>query len=220
MQEIERFRLGTRILHWTVTTSALLLAITGILLWIPGAGAAAATGWSRLLHRIASVVFMASPIIYVILSPKMSWHFIKESFNWGKDDIGWLRAAPEYYFGGDESKMPPQGHINTGQKLWQLIAILCAVIFVVSGVFMWFFRDMLPTGVFSWAVIAHDVAFILGGAMLLVHVYLGSIHPRMTESFRSMITGRVSASYARSHYRKWYDEEATKASGKQESKAK
>ena len=205
MQEVERFRLSTRFLHWAVTVSALVLALTGILLWVPPWGVATMDGWSRLVHRIAAVVFMAGPLLYALFNWKMSWSFVKEAFTWGKEDLDWLEVAPDYYFGGEESKMPPQEHINTGQKLYQLIAIVCSVAFFVTGVLMWFFRDMLGPGVFRWAVIAHDVAFILGGAMLLLHVYLGAIHPRMTESLRSMITGKATVEYAKSHHGKWYE---------------
>jgi len=206
MEELERFRLSTRLLHWTVTLSALILALTGILLWVPAWGGVTMDGWSRLVHRIAAVVFMAAPILYALFNWRPSWNFIKEAFTWGKEDIGWLKAAPDYYFGGEESKMPPQGHINTGQKMYQLISIGCSVIFFVTGVLMWFFRDILPPGVFAWSVIAHDVAFVLGGVMLLLHIYLGAIHPRMTESFKSMVTGKASVEYAKSHLGKWYDE--------------
>jgi len=38
-----------------------------------------------------------------------------------------------------------------------------------------------------------------------VHIYLGTLHPRMNESFISMIRGKVSKEYAKSHYSKWYD---------------
>ena len=205
MQEIERFRKGTRCLHWMVTMSALVLALTGILLWVPAWGAATMDGWSRLVHRIAAVVFMASPIVYGLLNWKTSLNFVKEAFTWGKEDIEWLKAAPDYYFGGDENKMPPQGHINTGQKMYQLVSVICFVVFFITGLFMWFFRGLLGPGVFAWMTILHDVAFVLGGTMLLLHVYLGAIHPRMTEALKSMITGKSSVEYAKSHHGKWYD---------------
>ena len=44
------------------------------------------------------------------------WRGVKQAFTWGAEDIGWLKAAPSYYFLGDESAMPPQGSMNTGQK--------------------------------------------------------------------------------------------------------
>jgi formate dehydrogenase subunit gamma len=37
-------------------------------------------------------------------------------------------------------------------------------------------------------------------------LYLGAIHPRMTESLKSMLKGKVSEEYAKSHHGKWYEE--------------
>jgi len=86
-----------------------------------------------------------------------------------------------------------------------LVVIITGIIFVISGALMWFFKGIVGPGVFQWAVFAHDVAFITAGAMLLVHVILGSVHPRFSEALRSMITGKVTAHYAQSHHGKWYD---------------
>lgn len=205
---VERFRKRTIWFHWIHTASFLVLLITGAILFFPGLGGAAAGGITRFIHRIAVVFFVGAPIVYFILNPKMSWHFIKETLTWGKDDIQWVRSAPDYYFGGDEEKMPPQGHVNTGQKMWQFIVLATGALFVVSGFIMWFAKDALSPGVFQWFVIVHDIAFILALLMLLVHIYLGVIHPRMTESLRSMWNGKISETYARHHYGKWYDEVA------------
>ena len=136
----------------------------------------------------------------------MSWRFIKETLTWGKDDIKWLQLAPDYYFGGYDSKMIPQGHVNTGQKMWEFITLSTGILFVITGLLMWFLKDTLTPGVFQWMVVIHDFAFILAFLMLLVHIYTGSLHPRMKESLRSMLDGKVSKNYARSHYSKWYDE--------------
>jgi formate dehydrogenase subunit gamma len=203
---VERFRKRTIWFHWVHTAAFLVLLVTGAILFLPGLGAPAAGGLTRSIHRIAAVVFIAAPLAYFIINPNLSLRFIKETLTWGKDDITWLRLAPDYYFGGDESKMIPQGHINTGQKMWQFITLATGILFVVSGLFMWFFKDTLSPGVFQWMVIVHDFAFILAFLMLLVHIYTGSLHPRMTESLRSMWDGKVSKDYARSHYSKWYDE--------------
>jgi len=202
---VERFRLSTRWLHWVFAATWMVLAITGIFFWVPGLGGAAVGGWSRLIHRVAAAVFMATPLVYALFNLRLSIHFVKESLAWGKRDMGWLQAAPEYYFGGDESKMPPQDHINTGQKLYQFVVIGSGLLFMVSGVLMWFFRSLLPIGVFQWAVVAHNVAFITGASMFLVHVYLSAIHPRMTESLKSMLTGKASVDYVRSHHGLWYE---------------
>lgn len=205
---VERFKKRTIWFHWIHTTAFLVLLVTGAILFIPGLGGPAAGGLTRFIHRIAVVFFAGAPIVYFILNPKMSLHFIKETLTWGKDDIQWIRQAPDYYFGGDEENMPPQGHVNTGQKMWQFIVLVTGALFLISGFFMWFLKDALSSGVFQWCVIVHDVAFIVALLMLLVHVYLGIIHPRMTESLRSMWDGKISKTYAKNHYGKWYDEVA------------
>ena len=203
---IERFRKRSIWFHWIHTLAFLILVVTGAILFVPGLGGAAAGGLTRLIHRIAVVFFVGAPVIYFIVNPRMSLHFIKETLTWGTDDIKWLRLAPDYYFGGDESKMIPQGHVNTGQKMWQFIVLATGVLFVVSGFFMLFLKDVLVPGFFQCFVVVHDIAFILAFLMLLVHIYTGSLHPRMAESLRSMWDGKVSRKYAKSHYGKWYDQ--------------
>ena len=206
---VERFKKPTICFHWIHTAAFLTLVVTGAILFIPGLGGLAEGGLTRVIHRIAVVFFVGAPVIYAVFYPRMSLHFIKETLTWGKDDIKWVMKAPDYYFGGAEEKMFPQGHINTGQKMWQLVVLSTSCLFLVSGLAMWFFKDILAPDVFQWSVIIHDVAFIMGFLMLLVHVYLGVIHPTMTESLRSMWDGKISITYAKHHYGKWYDEIST-----------
>jgi formate dehydrogenase subunit gamma len=207
-QEVERFSLGARWFHWVITLAALTLAVTGIILFVPQFGYAAHDSYTRIIHRVAAVIFVAAPFLYFLAKPGRSLSFIKKIFSWGKDDLDWLKAAPDYYFGGDESKMPAQGEMNSGQKLWALVAFFSVIGFVITGILMWFVKGQIPAGVYLWSVVVHDVCFIVAGAMLLVHLYLGAIHPRMTESLKSMIKGRVSVEYAKSHHGKWYKEVA------------
>lgn len=204
--EVEKFSLGARWFHWTITITAIVLAITGIFLYVPQFSGAAVDSYSRIIHRVAAVIFVALPVLWFLAKPGRSLAFIKQIFSWGKDDMEWLKAAPDYYFGGDESKMPPQPEMNSGQKLWALVAFVSAFGFILTGIFMWFFKDTFSSGVFNWMVIIHDLCFIVGGAMTLVHLYLGAIHPRMTESLKSMLKGKVSVEYAKSHHGKWYQE--------------
>lgn len=203
---VERFRKRTVWFHWIHTLAFLVLIVTGGVLFFPGLGGVAAGGVTRVIHRVAVVFFVGAPIVYFIFNPRTSWHFIKETLTWGESDLQWAFRAPDYYFGGDEDKMPPQGHVNTGQKMWQVIVLVTGVLFLVSGFFMWVLKDVLSAGFFNWAVVVHDISFILAFLMLLVHIYLGVIHPRMTESLRSMWDGKISPTYARNHYGKWYDE--------------
>ena len=87
---------------------------------------------------------------------------------------------------------------------------------LITGFIMWFLKDIVSPAIFEWSVVVHDVTFLTAFAMLLVHIYLGVIHPRMTESFNSMVDGKISIHYAKSHYGKWYAETSKKGKGKAE----
>jgi formate dehydrogenase subunit gamma len=205
-KEVERFSAGARWFHWVVTIAAITLAVTGLFLYVHAFSGLAEHSYSRIIHRIAAVILVAAPLLFFLSRPGRALHFVKYIFTWGKDDIEWLKAAPDYYFGGDERRMPPQGEMNSGQKLWALIAFISVIGFIVTGAVMWFAKSVVPAELFLWATIIHDVCFIVAGGMLLVHVYLGAIHPRMTESLRSMLKGKVSIEYAKSHHGKWLAE--------------
>ena len=207
-QEVEMYRKPTRILHWIHLVAFCLLFLTGLVLFIPQLGVLAQDSWTRVIHRIAAVVFVIAPLIYIPMNWKQTKAGIKLAFSWGVDDIGWLQAAPGYYFFGDEKAMPPQGRMNTGQKLWWLIVIVFGVVFVITGAIMWFAKTTAPAAVLQWMVFIHDVAFIVSGSMLFVHIYLGVIHPLMKESWKAIYKGRVSTDYAKLHHEKWYKEAA------------
>ena len=204
--EVEKYRKPVRVLHWVHAGAFVLLFLTGLILFIPQLGFLAQDSWTRLIHRIVAVVFVVAPIIYLAMDWNRAWQGIKQAFTWGKEDLGWLQAAPRYYFLGDEAGMPPQGSMNTGQKMWWFIVIVFGGIFVLTGLIMWFLKTTAPAALLQWMVFLHDIAFIVTGAMLFLHIYLGVFHPMMTEAWGAMATGKISAEYAKAHHTKWYEE--------------
>ena len=141
---------------------------------------------------------------------------MKQAFTWGVDDIGWLKAAPVYYFQGKEENMPPQGAMNTGQKMWWFLVVVFGTLLVLTGAVMWFAKTTAPASVLQWMVFVHDVSFIVTGTMFFVHIYLGVFHPLMKESWGAMAKGYISIEYAKAHHGKWYLENAR---GKEEKEA-
>lgn len=212
--EVEKYSLSARVLHWIHTGAFIILFLTGLVLFIPQLAFLAEDSWTRIIHRIAAVVFVVVPLIYLIIFPRGALREVKEAFSWSGEDMGWLRAAPRYYFLGDEKGMPPQGAMNTGQKMWWLMVLVFGMLFVITGAIMWFAKTAAPPALLQWMVFIHDVSFIATGAMLFVHIYLGVFHPLMTEAWRSMTGGKISAEYAQSHHLKWY-EQVTRGKSKQ-----
>src|SRR3972149_301653 len=204
MVDLVKYNKPVRILHWVHAASFVVLFLTGLVLFIPALGFLAEDGWTRVIHRIGAAVFILGPLMFLVVNPRGALNGLKKAFSWGEADRGWLLAAPRYYFLGQEAGMPPQGEMNTGQKLWWLITIVFGAVFIVTGLIMWFVSA--PAALLQWMVFVHDVAMIFTGAMFLLHLYLGVLHPMMTEAWRSMTTGRVSADYARTHHGRWYEE--------------
>jgi formate dehydrogenase subunit gamma len=202
---IRRYKRGTIWFHWAYVAASMVLFITGIFLFVPGWGVVAQDSITRVIHKVAAVMFVAGPVIYFATNPRMAVHVTKDVLTWGKEDLTWLRVAPNYYFGGPEENMPPQGYTNPGQKMWQIIVLVSFPVFVATGFIMWMLKGIVSPTVFQWCLVIHGIAFVVTGLMLIVHVYLGAIHPRMTESMLSMRTGEISTEYAKSHYGKWYN---------------
>ncbi len=205
-QEVVKFRKPIRVLHWVHSGAFVLLFLTGLVLFIPALSFLAEDSWTRIIHRVGAAIFIIAPIIYLILDPKSAGRGLKQAFTWNSDDIGWLKAAPVYYFQGKEKSMPPQDMMNTGQKLWWFIVIVFGVIFVITGAALWFGKESAPAGVLQWMVFVHDVSFIVTGGMFFIHIYTGVFHPLMTESWNAMTGGKISTEYAKTHHEKWYME--------------
>ena len=206
--EVERYRKPTRILHWVHAGAFVVLFLTGLVLFLPPLGFLAQDSWTRVLHRVAAVIFIVAPLIYIPLNWRATLRGIRDAFTWGVEDLGWLKAAPRYYFLCDEEAMPPQEHMNTGQKMWWLIVLVLGPTFLITGIIMWAFKTVAPPLLLQWMVFLHDVAFIAAGGMFFVHIYMSVLHPLVrplrTGAWSSMARGKVSTEYARSHHGKWY----------------
>jgi formate dehydrogenase subunit gamma len=209
-QEVERYPRLVRVMHWVNAVSFGVLFLTGLVLFLPQLAFLAEDSWTRILHRVAAVVFIAVPVLHLLLDWQGSVRGIKMAFSWGEADLGWLRAAPRYYFLSDEAAMPAQPHMNSGQKLWWMLTIVGGVIFIATGIVLWALSGTGPPALMQWMVLLHDVAFIVTGVMLFVHVYLSAFHPLMRRAggggaWDSMMGhGKVSAEYAESHHGEWY----------------
>lgn len=204
------FSTGQRLVHWLHTAAFAILMLTGLVLYIPWFGNSVASGAGghvvRLTHRIGAIAFMLVPICYLLFDPKGLFAAMKRIFTWGKEDLGWLRAAPAYYFQGDEEAMPPQDKYNTGQKLFYLVVVVCMLGFIATGLIMWFAKGVVAPWIFQWSVFIHDLCTIAYGAFFLVHFALSVMHPLMKGALDGMLFGWMPREYVKHHHAKYYEE--------------
>jgi cytochrome b subunit of formate dehydrogenase len=85
-----------------------------------------------------------------------------------------------------------------------LVLVMGTLTFGITGLAMWFLRDVMSPGLFQALVIIHDLMFVATTAMFMIHFYLAVVHPLMWQSLVSMRYGVVSESYARKHHAMWY----------------
>jgi formate dehydrogenase subunit gamma len=204
---VKKYPLIVRLLHWVHSACFLILAITGIMLAAAGGSPGASL---TSFHNSVAHFFVVLPLIFLVIRPRAAWRGLKMLCRWGRDDIAWLKAAPRYYLKNDHSTMPPQGFLNSGQKLWWLVTFLTWLVFSVSGLM----KEILVNHALSPSTVSamtwvHDIASGLAGAFFLLHLYLGLFH---RESLRAIVSGRMSADYARENHGKWYAEQTGKPS--------
>jgi formate dehydrogenase subunit gamma len=196
-----------RTLHWVHVACFIPLALTGYVLfapWLQPLAQGEAGQFLRILHRVTAVFFGLVPIVYTILQPRRMLMNLREFLTFGKDDAEWLKAAVPYYLAGKHEAMPPQPRFNTGERLNAVVMVLGTLTFGITGLSMWFLKDIMPVQLFRLMTIVHDLAFIATFVMFIVHFYLAVVHPLMWQSLISMRFGYVSESYAREHHAKWY----------------
>ena len=203
---IPKYTFVERLLHWVHTVSFVPLVVTGLVLYLdvlqPLAQGEAGL-WMRWVHRLAALLFIGEPVLYGILQPRRLWMHFKE-FSIERGDLGWIKNAFGYYVLGRHTDMPPQGRFNTGEKINGMVMIVTWILFVISGLIMWFGKGVVPADLFRWMVVVHDLTMIAAVAMFLVHLYLAVAHPLMWAALVSMRFGVTSASYAAEHHAKWY----------------
>jgi formate dehydrogenase subunit gamma len=199
-KDIVRYTAGTRINHWIVAISFVLLALSGLALFHPalfwltnlfGGGP-----WTRILHPFIGCVMAAT---FYLLCVK----FWRDNHMQERDWI-WLRKINDVV-GNREENLPEVGRYNAGQKLLFFTLVVCLIGLLLSGIVIWrvYFSAFFSIGVIRAAALLHAFfAFVLICA-ILVHIYAGIW---VKGSIRAMTRGRVTPGWAWKHHRAWFRE--------------
>ncbi len=197
--EIVRERLSARVVHWTVALTFFVCLFTGLPIWTPYLGFLAylfgGLHVCRLLHPWAGVAFaVASVLMFVQWVAQMKLTKADREFITPK---GMLRY---FQYRNEDADV---GKYNGGQKLLFWAAALGTVGLLLTGLVIWFPLEF-PQWLREASYLLHDAAFSLFFAMIIGHIYLGTAAEPGT--FRSMIRGTVTKSWARLHHPRWYRE--------------
>jgi formate dehydrogenase subunit gamma len=103
----------------------------------------------------------------------------------------------------NEEKLEPEyvGFFNAGQKLYFWTIGVSAIVFLITGIPLWFPESVGRTAV-AIGYVLHDLAAIVMLVGFIIHVYEGTAAQPGT--FRSMIRGTVQKRWAWTHHPAWY----------------
>ena len=196
--ELLRHPVYTRVVHWAVAIFFILALLSGFAIYSP---------W---LFRAISPLFGGGPTTRM-LHPWFSLGFViafafqilnwLAPMTWNADDRRWMKDLREYV--SNERPVEPEyvDFFNAGQKVYFWAIVWSALLFLLSGLPMWFPHTFGRITV-DVAYVVHDIAALVMLVGFIVHVYEGTASQPGT--FRSMTRGTVERRWAWTHHPAWY----------------
>jgi formate dehydrogenase subunit gamma len=199
-ERIERYGAATRINHWIVAISFVLLALSGLALFHPalfwltnlfGGGP-----WTRILHPFIGCFMVAA---FLLLSVKL-W---RDNTLQRRDWI-WLRRIGDVV-NNREQDLPEVGRYNGGQKILFFTIIVCLACLLLSGIVIWrqYFSGYFSVDLVRLGALAHAFFSFVLICAIIVHIYAGIW---VKGSIRAMTRGWVTPGWAWKHHRAWFRE--------------
>jgi formate dehydrogenase subunit gamma len=196
--ELLRHPVYTRVLHWSVAIFFVLSLISGFAIYSP---------W---LYRWLTPLFGGGPrtrLLHPWFGVLFDLFFFFQFLNWFTPmtwtaaDRRWVKRLREYT--RHQYRVEPEdvGFFNGGQKIYFWLIALSAVLFLITGLLMWF-DDTIPRWVVAVSYVIHDLSALLMLAGFIIHIYEGTSHQPGT--LHSMIDGTVSEKWAWTHHPAWY----------------
>jgi formate dehydrogenase subunit gamma len=193
---VARFGRTERALHWVHATGFFAMLATGLVLYLPALSELVARrNVVKNVHIFSAFAWAAAICLVLALGDRRrlaaDWREIETLDG---DDRRWLRTG-----------RGAQGRFNAGQKLNAIVTAAFAVLFAVSGFFLWLgerdHRFLLDgTGT------VHETLTLVSVALVSGHLYLALIHPTTRHALRGMTLGDVREDWAREHHSKWVEE--------------
>jgi formate dehydrogenase subunit gamma len=192
---IERFGRTERALHWIHAASFFALLATGLMLYVPAlAEFVARRNLVKNVHIFTALGWAVAIVLLVALGDRArlraDW---REAETIDRDDRRWLRGG-----------RAPQGRFNAGQKVNIILTVAFALLFAVSGFFLWL-GERDHRFLLDGAGAVHELLTLVSIVVVAGHLYLALIHPSTRHALRGMTGGEVDRVWAERHHAKWVD---------------
>lgn len=196
--ELLRHPVYTRVLHWTVAISFILSLLSGFAIYSPwlyrwltpifGGGTL-----TRALHPWFGLVFTVAFFFQFL-----NW-FVP--MRWTRADRIWVKGLKAYATNREALAPEATGFFNAGQKIYFWAIAGSAILFLVTGVLLWF-DHVVPRGIVAVSYVLHDIGALIMLGGFIIHLYEGTAAQPGT--FPSMTNGTVTKEWAWTHHPAWY----------------
>ncbi|HYY93617.1 MAG TPA: formate dehydrogenase subunit gamma [Pyrinomonadaceae bacterium] len=198
--ELLRHPVYTRLLHWLVAISFVLSLLSGFAIYSP---------W---LFRWLTPLFGGGPLTRLLhpwFGLAFDLFFCFQFVNWfapmlwTESDRRWIRRLRDYITNREKREPGDVGFFNGGQKLYFWAIVGSGLLFLVTGLLMWF-DNVVPRWLVALSYVVHDIAALVMLGGFIIHVYEGTAAQPGT--FRAMTDGTVTEEWAWTHHPAWYKE--------------
>ena len=178
---LTRWSRTERAVHWVHASAFCVLLASGLCLYLPSL--------SELVSR--------RPLLKDIhLYTALAWASALAVTVLVGDQRALLRTAREV------DRLRADGRLNTGQKVNALLTAVFAVIFAVSGFFLWYGERDTRFRLAN-ALLVHDWLMYASLILFVGHLYFALILPSTRHSLNGMTRGWVREDWARQHHPTW-----------------
>jgi formate dehydrogenase subunit gamma len=184
-----------RAAHWIHAAAFCVLLASGLCLYLPSlAEAVGRRPLLKTIHLYTAVAWAAALVLVVILGDRRALRrTIHEVDLFDADDRAWLRG-----------RHAPQGRLNAGQKLNTIATAAFAILFAVSGFFLWLGeRDTRFR--LAHALLVHDYLMYVSVVLFLGHLWLSLIMPSTRHALSGITRGWVREDWAARRHAKWVE---------------
>ena len=204
-----------RFVHWLTAVTFVILGITGLnitfgrallLPWMGPETFSAWSEWAKYFHNFLSFGFTLGVLLMFLM-------WIGRNLPTAVD-VQWLKQGGGMFDKTDNTHAPAY-KFNAGQKILFWLIVFASAAMIISGFMLLFpFYYGLTVGNMQLAEIFHGVVGVLFVALILGHIYLGTVG--MEGAFGAMADGNVDLNWAKEHHSLWAKEEIQAGGTKRE----
>jgi len=202
--EILRFRISERQMHWAIAVPFMICYGTAVVLSTvynahPDRPYREVLSWT---HRASGVALLILPLWTIVqhwYDFSIHRYNIRDVWRWTLADVKWLFLIGPSTL-NKKVALPEQGKFNAAEKINFMVLMATLPVYFLTGVMIWFHQFAF----LAWVVhlsMAAVATTLMGG-----HIFMATVNPDTRVGLSGMITGFVDRHWASHHYGRWYKE--------------